>query len=55
MAIHDEVFVAMNRNWHEGCFVCNVCRTPFEHAFYAGPDGRPYCPLHIRPARSVTS
>jgi hypothetical protein len=43
------------QNWHEGCFACTVCRVPFEHSFYAGPDGRPYCSLHIRPSRSITS
>jgi hypothetical protein len=43
------------QNWHEGCFACTVCRVPFEHTFYAGPDGRPYCSLHIRPSRSITS
>ncbi len=43
------------QNWHEGCFACTVCRVPFAHTFYAGPDGRPYCSLHIRPSRSITS
>eukprot|EP00966_Prymnesium_polylepis_P013727 316654-Prymnesium_polylepis.1 len=37
-----EYVSALGHTWHESCFVCAVCHTPFGDAKFVAKDGRPY-------------
>lgn len=34
---------ALDKNWHEDCFVCGSCKKPFETMQFYTVDGMPYC------------
>jgi len=48
LPISGEILVAMDKNWHQQCFVCTTCKQPFDAGFYRGRDGNPYCQWHVR-------
>ncbi|XP_065882928.1 actin-binding LIM protein 1-like isoform X2 [Dysidea avara] len=38
----EQSYLALDRHWHIGCFVCNKCRTALSNE-YIGKNDKPYC------------
>eukprot|EP01105_Mastigella_eilhardi_P017890 TRINITY_DN4122_c0_g3_i1.p1 TRINITY_DN4122_c0_g3~~TRINITY_DN4122_c0_g3_i1.p1 ORF type:complete len:1055 (+),score=298.38 TRINITY_DN4122_c0_g3_i1:34-3198(+) len=34
---------ALNKSWHQQCFVCNACKQPLLGGSFVNKEGRPYC------------
>ncbi|CAG8487211.1 8444_t:CDS:2 [Cetraspora pellucida] len=46
--IRGEFTNALDGMWHRECFVCKVCRMPFNSSYYYIHEGNPYCETHYR-------
>jgi len=46
-SIFGEYKLALGRNWHKECFICDTCRVPLDAIFYPSDDGQIYCHEHI--------
>ncbi|RIB19744.1 hypothetical protein C2G38_1964797 [Gigaspora rosea] len=46
--IRGEFTNALDGMWHRECFVCKVCKTPFNSSYYYIHEGNPYCDKHYR-------
>ncbi|XP_028289843.1 nebulette isoform X2 [Gouania willdenowi] len=44
----------LDKNWHKGCFHCEVCRMTLNMKNYKGYDKKPYCSAHY-PKTSFTT
>jgi len=49
----EEAIDALNAVWHPQCFVCTVCRKPFDKTSYYDYNGKPYCAVHYGEVASV--
>uniref|UniRef100_A0A3P9HHR0 LIM zinc-binding domain-containing protein n=1 Tax=Oryzias latipes TaxID=8090 RepID=A0A3P9HHR0_ORYLA len=43
----------LDKNWHKGCFHCEVCKMTLNMKNYKGYDKKPYCNAHY-PKTSFT-
>nr|XP_055037538.1 LIM zinc-binding domain-containing Nebulette-like [Misgurnus anguillicaudatus] len=43
----------LDKNWHKGCFHCEVCKMTLNMKNYKGYDKKPYCSAHY-PKTSFT-
>uniref|UniRef100_A0A8C9ZWL7 LIM zinc-binding domain-containing protein n=1 Tax=Sander lucioperca TaxID=283035 RepID=A0A8C9ZWL7_SANLU len=44
----------LDKNWHKGCFHCEVCKMTLNMKNYKGYDKKPYCNAHY-PKTSFTT
>ncbi|ESO06846.1 hypothetical protein HELRODRAFT_76926, partial [Helobdella robusta] len=42
---------ALNQKWHNNCFVCTDCKTPFTSGSFYDFNGFPYCERHFNATR----
>uniref|UniRef100_A0A673MR91 LIM zinc-binding domain-containing Nebulette-like n=1 Tax=Sinocyclocheilus rhinocerous TaxID=307959 RepID=A0A673MR91_9TELE len=48
-----EKISCLDKNWHKGCFHCEVCKMTLNMKNYKGYDKKPYCNAHY-PKTSFT-
>ncbi|XP_061521901.1 LIM zinc-binding domain-containing Nebulette-like isoform X2 [Phycodurus eques] len=54
VAYPTEKVSCLDKNWHKGCFHCEVCKMTLNMKNYKGYDKKPYCNAHY-PKTSFTT